>query len=169
MKVNSLKELFVEELKDVYDAENQIVKALPKIIKAASTPRLRQALESHLEQTIGHVQRLEQIFDSLGEAAKAKKCDGLRGILQEAEKAINDGEKGSVLDAGLIAGAQRVEHYEMAAYGSLKTWAGQLGDHQAAKLLEETLDEEKEADKKLTEIATSSVNAQASQASGASA
>jgi len=166
MKVNSLKQLYVEELKDVYDAENQIVKALPKLIKVASTPKLREALESHLEQTKGHVQRLEQIFEGLGETAKAKKCDGLRGILEEGEKVISDGEKGPVLDAGLIAGAQRVEHYEMAAYGSLKTWAGQLGDDRAVRLLEETLNEEKAADKKLTEIATSGVNAEASHAEG---
>jgi len=161
MKVNSLRQLYVEELKDAYDGENQIVKALPKIIKAASTPKLREALETHLNQTKGHVQRLEQIFKSLGEPAKAKKCDGLRGILDEGEKTISNGEQGAVLDAGLIAGAQRVEHYEMAAYGSLKTWAAELGDDQAAQLLEETLNEEKQADKKLTEIATATVNAEA--------
>jgi ferritin-like metal-binding protein YciE len=164
MKVNSLKQLYVEELKDAYDAEHQIVKALPKIIKAASTPKLREALQAHLEQTKGHVQRLEQIFDGLGEPAKAKKCDGLRGILDEGEKTISDGEQGPVLDAGLIAGAQRVEHYEMAAYGSLKTWAGELGESRAVQLLEKTLNEEKEADKKLTEIANSTVNAEASRA-----
>jgi ferritin-like metal-binding protein YciE len=164
MKVNSLKQLYVEELKDAYDAEHQIVKALPKIIKAASTPKLREALQAHLEQTKGHVQRLEQIFDVLGEPAKAKKCDGLRGILDEGEKTISDGEQGPVLDAGLIAGAQRVEHYEMAAYGSLKTWAEELGESRAVQLLEKTLNEEKEADKKLTEIANSTVNAEASRA-----
>jgi ferritin-like metal-binding protein YciE len=164
MKVNSLKQLYVEELKDAFDAENQIVKALPKIIKSASTPKLREAIEAHLQQTKGHVQRLEQIFKGLGEPAKAKKCDGLRGILEEGEKTISDGEQGPVLDAGLIAGAQRVEHYEMAAYGSLKTWAAELGETQAVQLLEETLNEEKEADKKLTEIAKSSVNAEASRA-----
>ena len=164
MKVNSLKQLYVEELKDAYDAEHQIVKALPKIIKAASTPKLREALQAHLEQTKGHVQRLEQIFDVLGEPAKAKKCDGLRGILDEGEKTISDGEQGPVLDAGLIAGAQRVEHYEMAAYGSLKTWAEELGESRAVQLLEKTLNEEKEADKKLTEVANSTVNAEASRA-----
>jgi len=169
MKVHSLKQLYVQELKDVYDAENQIVKALPKLVKAASTDRLREALENHLEQTKGHVQRLEQIFEGLGEAAKGKKCDGLRGILDEGEKTIADGEKGSVLDAGLIAGAQRVEHYEMAAYGSLKTWAAQLGEDQAVQILQATLNEEKEADQKLTEIAASGVNAEASRARGASA
>jgi ferritin-like metal-binding protein YciE len=154
MKISSLKELFVEELKDVYDAENQIVKALPKMAKATSTPELRRAFEEHLEQTKGHVRRLEQIFEGLGEQAKAKKCDGLRGIIEEGADVISDGEEGPVRDAGLIAGAQRVEHYEMAAYGSLKTWAGQLGDQRAASLLEETLNEEKEADQLLTRIAT---------------
>ena len=168
MKVKSLKDLYVEELKDVYDAEHQILKALPKMVKAASEPRLRQAFEEHLEQTKGQVQRLEQIFEGLGESAKAKKCDGVRGILDEGEKTISEGGRGPVLDAGLIAGGQRVEHYEMAAYGSLKTWAGQLGEDRAAKLLEETLNEEKEADKLLTKIGESGVNAQASQAMEAS-
>lgn len=169
MKVNSLRELYVAELKDAYDAENQIVKALPKMIKATTAPELRSALEAHLEQTRGHVQRLERIFAGLGEPAKAKKCDGLRGILEEGEKTISDGEQGPVLDAGLIAGAQRVEHYEMAAYGSLKTWAGQLGDQEAMSLLEQTLSEEKEADQKLTDIAMQSVNSEASRASAAGA
>lgn len=163
MKVNSLKELFVEELKDVYDAENQIVKALPKMAKATSTPELRKAFEEHLEQTKGHVRRLEQIFEGLGEQAKAKKCDGVRGIIEEGEDVVSDGQEGPVRDAGLIAGAQRVEHYEMAAYGSLKTWAGQLGDERAASLLEQTLSEEKEADQILTRIATGGVNTQAAQ------
>jgi len=168
MKVNSLKELFVEELKDVYDAENQIVKALPKMAKATSTPELRKAFEEHLEQTKGHVRRLEQIFEGLGEQAKAKKCDGVRGIIDEGEDVISDGQEGPVRDAGLIAGAQRVEHYEMAAYGSLKTWAGQLGNERAASLLEQTLNEEKEADQILTRIAISGVNTEAGQ-SGSSA
>lgn len=162
MKVESLRELFVEELKDMYDAERQIVKALPKMVKACSTPELGEAFKEHLEQTRGQVQRLQQVFQGLGEAAKAKKCDGLRGILEEGEKLISHGEKGPVLDAGLIAGAQRVEHYEIAVYGSLKMWAAELGDTQSARLLEETLNEEKKTDQKLTEIAQSSVNAEAS-------
>lgn len=162
MKVKSLKELYLEELKDVYDAENQIVKALPKMVKASTEPKLRQTFEEHLEQTKGHVHRLEQVFKGLGESAKAKKCDGVRGILDEGEKTISEGQQGPVLDAALIAGGQRVEHYEMAAYGSLRTWAEQLGDNRAAQLLEETLTEEKEADKKLTEVARG-INAQASQ------
>jgi ferritin-like metal-binding protein YciE len=166
MKVNSLKELFVEELKDMYDAENQIVKALPKMVKATSTPELKKAFEEHLEKTKGHVGRLEQIFQGLGEEPKTKKCDGLRGILEEGEDVISEGSEGPVRDAGLIAGAQRVEHYEMAVYGSLKTWAGQLGENRAATLLEETLNEEKEADRLLTHIATSGVNTGAARSAG---
>ena len=169
MKVNSLKELYVEELKDTYDAEKQIVKALPKMVKAASTPELQKAFEAHLEQTKGHVQRLEQIFQGLGEEPKAKKCDGMRGILEEGEEVVSEGSEGPVRDAGLIAGAQRVEHYEMAVYGSLKTWAEQLNDGQAAQLLEETLNEEKKADQKLTQIAESSVNTNAAAAANARA
>jgi ferritin-like metal-binding protein YciE len=167
MKVNSLKELFVEELKDIYDAENQIVKALPKMVKATSTPELQKAFAEHLEKTKGHVQRLEQIFNRLGEQPKAKKCDGIRGIIEEGEEVISEGSEGPVRDAGLIAGAQRVEHYEMAVYGSLKTWAGQLGDSQAVTLLEETLNEEKEADRTLTQIAASGVNTEAAAQVGA--
>lgn len=169
MKVDSLKKLYLEELKDAYDGEHQIVKALPKLAKAASTPKLQQALESHLEETKGHVERLEKIFKGLGEPAKAKKCDGLRGILEEGEKTISEGAEGPVLDAAIIAGAQRVEHYEMAAYGSLRTWASQLGEDAAVKLLDQTLDEEKNADKKLTAIAESGVNAEASKSRGAGA
>ena len=163
MKLNSLEELFVEELKDVYDAENQIVKALPKMVKATSTPELQRAFQEHLEKTKGHVQRLDRVFQALGEEPKAKKCDGLRGIIEEGEDVISDGSEGPVRDAGLIAGAQRVEHYEIAAYGSLKTWARQLGKDQCASILEETLAEEKEADQTLTDIAMSSVNADATQ------
>ena len=164
-----MKELYVEELKDTYDAEKQIVKALPKMVKAASTPELQKAFEAHLEQTKGHVQRLEQIFQGLGEEPKAKKCDGMRGILEEGEEVVSEGSEGPVRDAGLIAGAQRVEHYEMAVYGSLKTWAEQLNDEQAAQLLEETLNEEKKADQKLTQIAESSVNTNAAAAANARA
>jgi ferritin-like metal-binding protein YciE len=168
MKVNSLKEVFVDELKDIYDAEQQIVKALPDMAKAASTSTLQQAFEQHLEETRGHVHRLEQIFQGLGEDSKAKKCDGLRGILKEGEDAIDlDGDT-NARDAALIAAAQRVEHYEMAVYGSLRSWANQLGEQRAAGLLEQTLNEEKTADEKLTKIAESSVNAGAAHAPRAS-
>jgi ferritin-like metal-binding protein YciE len=161
VKVNSLQELYLEELKDTYDAEKQIIKALPKMVKASSAPQLQKAFAEHLEQTKGHIQRLEQIFKGLGEEPKAKKCDGMKGILEEGEDVVSEDSEGAVRDAGLIAGAQRVEHYEMAAYGSLRTWAQQLGDEQAAQLLEKTLDEEKEADQKLSQIAESNVNTEA--------
>lgn len=161
MKFESLKSLYVDELQDIYDAEKEIVKALPKLTEAASSPLLKTAFEHHLQQTKQHVARLEQIFEGLGEKPKAKKCDGVRGILKEGEDII--GEKGdrAVRDAGLIAGAQRVEHYEIAVYGSLKAWAAQCDSARAVQLLEETLTEEKHADQKLTEIAESSVNRQA--------
>ncbi|HEV2497975.1 MAG TPA: ferritin-like domain-containing protein [Terriglobia bacterium] len=153
MKYETLKDLYFDELRDIYDAENEIVKALPKLAEAATLPQLRAAFEHHLQETKQHVTRLEEVFRGLGEKPKAKKCDGVRGILQEGEDLI--GEKGdrAVRDAGLIAGAQRVEHYEMAVYGSLRTWAAQLGDTGAVELLSKTLNEEKEADHKLTEIA----------------
>lgn len=153
MKFSSLKELYIDELKDMYDAENQIVKALPKLVKATSSPELQRAFEEHLEQTKGHVRRLEEIFESMGEKAKPKKCDGVRGILEEGEKLTSEDGTPAALDAGIIAGAQRVEHYEMAVYGSLKSWAGQLADHRATELLGKTLEEEKQADAKLTELA----------------
>jgi ferritin-like metal-binding protein YciE len=158
MKVNSLRELFIDEIKDIYDAEQQIVKALPKMVKAASAPDLQQAFQHHLEETNGHVQRLEEILSGLGEDAKAKKCDGARGILKEGEDAVDMDGDPSTRDAALIAAAQRVEHYEMAVYGSLKSWASQIGDQRAANLLEETLNEEKAADQKLTQIAERGVN-----------
>lgn len=161
MKYETLRDLYLDELRDIYDAENEIVKALPKMADAASSPELRGAFSHHLEQTKRHVTRLEQIFQELGEKPKAKKCEGVRGIIDEGEDLM--GQKGdqSVLDAGLIAGAQRVEHYEMAVYGSLRTWASRVGSSRAVPLLNETLNEEKEADHKLTQIAEQSVNAQA--------
>ncbi|HKV38676.1 MAG TPA: ferritin-like domain-containing protein [Blastocatellia bacterium] len=167
MKYETLKDLYLDELRDVYDAENEIVKALPKMVESASSPELRNAFAHHLEQTRRHVTRLEQVFEGMGEKPKAKKCDGVRGILEEGEDLM--GQKGdqAVLDAGLIAGAQRVEHYEMAVYGSLRTWAQRMGNSQAVRLLEETLGEEKEADHKLTQIAEQSINRQA--AAGTSA
>jgi ferritin-like metal-binding protein YciE len=168
VKVSSLKELYVEELRDIYDAEKEIVKALPKVAQASLTPELRKAFEEHLEQTKGHVQRLEQIFNGLGEEPKTKKCDGMRGILEEGEDVVSESSEGPIRDAGLIAGAQRVEHYEIAVYGSLKTWARQLGDERAVQLLEQTLNEEKEADQELTEIAESGVNSEAVRSASAS-
>lgn len=161
MRLETLKDLFVNELKDVFDAEHQILKALPKMTKAASLTELQTAFEEHLQQTKGHVTRLEQVFEIMGERAQRKKCDGMKGLLEEGESLMEEDAEASVRDAGLIAGAQRVEHYEMAAYGSLKSWATQLNNDEAAGLLEETLAEEKAADQKLSEIANSAVNPKA--------
>ena len=131
------------------------------MIKAASTPELQQGFEEHLEQTRGHVQRLEEIFEKLDQNPKGKKCKGLEGIVEEAKETMNEIEDPAVLDAALIAGAQKVEHYEMASYGCVRTWARQLGDEEAANLLQQTLDEEAETDKKLTQLAESMVNLEA--------
>jgi ferritin-like metal-binding protein YciE len=153
MKLKTLKDLYRDELRDVYDAENQIVKALPKMVKAASSPELEKALQEHLNKTKGHLRRLDQVFKSMGEKPKRKTCEGLKGLLEEGKELMEEDAEPAVMDAGLIAGAQRVEHYEMAAYGSLRTWAEQLGEEDAVPLLEQTLEEEKEADRILSEIA----------------
>jgi ferritin-like metal-binding protein YciE len=165
MDLNTLKDLFVDELKDLYSAETQIVKALPKMAEAASTPQLKQAFEQHLQQTQGHVQRLEQIFSKMGENGKGKVCKGMQGLLAEGDERISEKGEPSVKDAGLIADAQRVEHYEIAAYGSARTYAERLGEREAASLLEQTLNEEKQADEKLTQVAEGLVNQQAQYAS----
>lgn len=167
MKYETLKDLYLDELRDIYDGENEIVKTLPKMADAASSPELRQAFSEHLQQTKRHVTRLEQIFSGLAEKPKAKKCEGVRGIIDEAEDLMGDKGDRAVLDAGLIAGAQRVEHYEMAVYGSLKVWATRVGNSQAVPLLEQTLSEEKEADRKLTQIAEQEVNRQVASATTA--
>lgn len=155
---NELQELFVDELRDVYDAEKQIVKALPKVIRAASSQDLRAALEEHLEQTRGQVERLEQVFEHLELKARGKHCSGMEGILEEGKDLISEKSKGETLDAGLIAAAQRVEHYEISVYGTLSSWARQLGLDEAMTLLEQTLEEEKAADKKLTMLAEGETN-----------
>jgi ferritin-like metal-binding protein YciE len=153
MQQIALKELYVEELRGLYDAEEQITKALPKMAKAATSDELRAGFEQHLEQTKGHVQRLERIFDGLGEKPKGNKCKGMQGILSEGKKIMQDeGFEGEVLDAGLISAAQRVEHYEIASYGCARSYANLLGDTEAASLLEATLEEEKQTDQKLTEL-----------------
>ena len=152
MSAKNLQELFVEELRDVYDAEKQITKALPKMAKAVESNELRTAFEEHLEITRMHVNRLEEVFKSLGLAARGKPCDGMKGLLEEGKSHMEELE-GSTLDAALIGGAQRVEHYEIAAYGTLATWADLLGYQDAKDLLGQTLEEEKEADEKLTGIA----------------
>ena len=161
MKLASLRELFVSELKDLYSAENQIIKALPKMAKASSTPELRSAFEEHLEQTRGHVERLERIFETLEATPKGKKCKAMEGLIEEGKEILEADAEPSVRDAGLIAAAQRVEHYEIAGYGCVRTYARLLRDEQSANMLQETLDEEEETDKKLTQIAETMVNVDA--------
>jgi ferritin-like metal-binding protein YciE len=151
MANESLKDLYIDELRDLYSAENQLVKALPKLAKAATAEELTAAFEEHLEQTKGHVQRLEQIFESLDESPKGKKCAGMEGLVKEGSEVIDEFED-KVLDAGLISAAQRVEHYEIAAYGTAVAFAELLGESEQQSLLSETLQEEKEADEKLTEL-----------------
>lgn len=152
MAAENLQELFVEELRDVYDAEKQITKALPKMAKAVESDELRAAFEEHLEITRMQINRLEEVFKSLGLAARGKTCDGMKGLLEEGQSHLEELE-GSTLEAALIGAAQRVEHYEIAAYGTLATWAELLGYQDAKDLLGQTLEEEKEADEKLTGIA----------------
>jgi ferritin-like metal-binding protein YciE len=161
MKLSSLDDLFLEELRDLYDAEKQIVKALPKMVEAASSEDLAAAFEEHLTVTQAQVKRLEQIFTELDEKPGGKKCAAMKGLLEEGKELIEEGEPSAVLDAGLISAAQKVEHYEMAGYGTARTFARLLGHDEAAELLQETLDEEKETDRKLTELAENIVNAEA--------
>jgi ferritin-like metal-binding protein YciE len=153
MEHNALMELFVDELKDLYDAESRLVKTLPKVAKAATSEKLRSAVEEHWEQTKGHVDRLKEIFDNLGEKPSGKKCAGMMGILKEGEELMDEDYEGEVMDAALISAAQRVEHYEIAAYGCVRTWADLLGENEASSLLDKTLEEEKETDEKLTQLA----------------
>jgi ferritin-like metal-binding protein YciE len=153
MKPNSLQELYVEQLQDLYDAEHQIIKALPKMIAEATSTDLKDALTEHLEVTKTQASRLEQIFESSGEKAKAEKCKGMQGVIQEGSELIREIKDENVRDAAIIASAQRVEHYEMAGYGTARNYASLLEDENAAQLLQETLDEEKEADAKLTALA----------------
>jgi ferritin-like metal-binding protein YciE len=164
--LESLEELLQDELKDIYDAEKQLTKALPKLAKKASSPELKDALEEHLRQTEQHIERLDQVFGMLGLPAKGKKCEGMKGLLDEGNDMIGEAEDDATRDAVMIASAQKVEHYEMASYGTVRTWANLLGKGDAAALLEETLEEEKEADRKLTEIAESFVNEEAAAAEG---
>ena len=154
MAVESLNELFVEQLRDLYDAENQLIKALPKMADGANSDELRQGFEEHLEQTKGHAQRIEQIFEQLGEKVKGKKCKGMEGLIKEGSETLEeDISDENVQDAAIIAAAQRVEHYEIAGYGTARTFANLLGQDEAASLLEQALEEEKETDAKLTELA----------------
>ncbi len=164
MPTDGLKELYVDELKDLYNAENQLVKALPKMAKAASSEELRQGFEEHLEQTKEHVQRLERVFKALDESPKGKKCMGMEGLVKEGSEIMEEDFEDAVLDAALIGAAQRVEHYEIAAYGTVVAFAKLLGETQHVSLLERTLGEERDTDEKLTELAKE-VNAQANEGS----
>lgn len=163
MPNEGLKELYIDELKDLYSAENQLLKALPKMAKAASSEELRQGFEEHLDQTRGHVQRLEEIFQSLGESPKGKKCMGMEGLVKEGSEVMDEDFEGALMDAALVGAAQRVEHYEIAAYGTVRELALVLGESEQASLLEQTLEEEKETDEKLTELAKE-INPQANEA-----
>lgn len=165
MASEGLKELYIEELKDLYSAENQLVKALPKLAKAATSPELRSGFEEHLEQTQGHVERLEKIFKALDESPKGKKCAGMEGLVQEGSEVMAEDFEGAVMDAALIGAAQRVEHYEIAAYGTVRELAEILGEPDQASLLQQTLDEERETDEKLTELAKE-INQQANMEEG---
>lgn len=158
MALRTLEDLFVKELKDLYSAEKQILKALPKMAKSASSEKLREGFEEHREQTEGHVERLEKIFENLGKPSRGVKCAAMEGILEEGKELLEEDADEAVMDAALIAAAQRVEHYEIAAYGTVRTLARMLGNSEAEELLQQTLDEEKQTDEKLTELAESEVN-----------
>ncbi len=163
-EMGTLHDAFLDELRDAYDAEKQVTKALPKMAKAATSPGLRTAFQAHLEETRGQVARLEEVFAALGEKVRGKHCDGMAGIIEEGKSAMEEDFDDSTMDAALIASAQRVEHYEMAAYGTLVAWARAMGHTEAADLLEETLDEEKAADAKLSQLAEGGINQEAADA-----
>jgi len=161
--MNDLEKLFIGELSDAYDAEHQLIDTLPKMAEMAHSDELKSAFRQHLEQTLGQVRRIEEVFQSFGETPRRRHCDGLEGIIDEGELVAKEFENNTALDAGLIAAAQKVEHYEIATYGSLCTWAKELGNDRAFGLLKEILDEEKDTDEKLTMLAMSGLNVQALQ------
>jgi ferritin-like metal-binding protein YciE len=160
-KLRTLDDLYTDMLKDLYSAEKQLVKALPKLAKNAQSPDLQKAFQEHLKQTERHVERIERIFSDLGGSPRGKKCVGMEGLVAEGNELLQEDTDPDVLDAGLIAAAQKVEHYEIASYGTVRTWAERLGYTNAVQLLQQTLDEEGDANKKLTEIAESHVNMEA--------
>jgi ferritin-like metal-binding protein YciE len=164
MASSTLHDAFIEELRDTYDAEKQLTKALPKLAKAAANPQLRQAFENHLAETQQQIARLEQVFSSLDEKPRGKHCDGIAGIIEEGKSIMEEDFDESTMDACLIAAGQRAEHYEMAAYGTLVAWAQAMGHEEAVSLLQETLDEEKAADEKLSALAESGINQEAADA-----
>jgi ferritin-like metal-binding protein YciE len=161
MSLNTLEKLYIEELRDLYNAENQLLKALPKMANAASSPELKEAFEKHLEQTKGHVQRLEELFEQRDESPKGKTCKAMKGLIEEGSEILKEEGEDSVLDAGMIVAAQKVEHYEIASYGSVRTFANLLGKDDEAKLLQATLDEESEANEILSQLAEGIVNEEA--------
>jgi ferritin-like metal-binding protein YciE len=161
MKLNTLQKLYIEELRDLYSAENQLLKALPKMAKGASSEELADAFKKHLEQTETHVERLEEIFEDLDESPKGKTCHGMKGLIEEGSEILEEEGEESVIDAGIIVAAQKVEHYEIASYGSVRTFAHLLGEKKAEELLQATLDEESEANELLNELAEKAVNPEA--------
>jgi ferritin-like metal-binding protein YciE len=161
MKLNTLEQLYVSELRDLYSAENQMLKALPKMARGTSSPELKDAFQKHLQQTKGHVERLEELFEQLDESPKGKTCHGMKGLIEEGSELLKEDGENSVLDAGIIVAAQKVEHYEIASYGSVRTFANLLGRDQEAKLLQSTLDEEAETNEILNGLAESVVNPEA--------
>jgi len=163
-EAGSLHDAFIDELRDTYDAERQLTKALAKLAKAAAAPPLREAFESHLVETQGQIERLEQVFESLDEKVRGKHCDGIAGIIEEGKSIMEEDFDDDTMDACLIAAGQRAEHYEMAAYGTLVAWARAMGHNEAADLLQETLDEEKAADEKLSSLAEGGINQNAAAA-----
>jgi ferritin-like metal-binding protein YciE len=163
-EAGTLHDAFIDELRDSYDAERQLTKALAKLAKAATSPQLRQAFETHLKETQGQIERLEQVFESLEEKVRGKHCDGIAGIIEEGKSIMEEDFDETTMDACLIAAGQRAEHYEMAAYGTLVAWAKAMGHTEAADLLEQTLDEEKAADAKLSALAESGINQRAANA-----
>jgi ferritin-like metal-binding protein YciE len=162
-KTGTMHDAFLDELRDTYDAEKQLIKALPKMAKTASSAELRTAFETHLEETRAHVDRVEQVFESLEEKPRGKHCEGMAGIIEEGKSIIDEDFDEAAMDAALIAAAQRAEHYEMAAYGTLVAWARAMGHTEAADLLQETLDEEKATDEKLTTLAEGGINQEAAE------
>src|SRR3712207_274237 len=164
--MDSLRELLEEELKDIYSAEKQFMAAMPRIAKKASSEELKMAMQEHMEQTRGQIERLERVFESIGKPAKAKTCEAMKGLIKEAQEMANEDGEDAVIDAAIIAGAQKIEHYEIASYGTARTWARQVGANEAAELLQETLDEEGEADKRLNQLAESFVNPEAEAGGG---
>ena len=161
MEIDSLRKLYVDELKDLYSAEKQILQALPKMAKKAKNAQLKQAFELHLQETQNQVERLDQVFELLGKSPRGKKCKGMEGLLEEGKEMMQEDMEPEVMDAALIAAAQRVEHYEIAGYGTVRTYAQLLGEDKHVKLLQQTLDEEGNTDKKLTQLAESSINVEA--------